>query len=97
MLDYVREHRRTLLLPDQDVISALYGDRILRLNPYRYNMTERLFTAAGLSPRGPLDLAWVRENSRIIHYCGRNKPWKAHYLGKLDCFYWEYAREIGPL
>ena len=97
VLDYVREHRRTLFLPDQDVISALYGDRILRLNPYRYNMTERLFAAASLSPRGPLELEWVRENSRIIHYCGRNKPWKEHYLGKLDCFYWEYARQTGRL
>ena len=97
VLDYVRDHRRTLFLPDQDVISALYGDKILRLNPYRYNMTERLFTAASLSPRGPLELSWVREHSRIIHYCGRNKPWKDHYLGKLDCFYWEYAKEIGPL
>ena len=95
VLDYVREHRRTLFLPDQDVISALYGDKILRLNPYRYNMTERLFAAASLSPRGPLELSWVEENSRIIHYCGRNKPWKEHYLGKLDCFYWEYAGQIG--
>lgn len=97
VLDYVQEHRRTLFLPDQDVISALYGDKILRLNPYRYNMTERLFAAASLSPRGPLELSWVRENSRIIHYCGRNKPWKEHYLGKLDSFYWEYAKKIGPL
>lgn len=35
VLDYVQAHRKTLLLPDQDVISALYGDRILRLNPWR--------------------------------------------------------------
>lgn len=96
VLDYVRDHWRTLFLPDQDIISALYGDKILRLNPYRYNMTERLFTAASLSHKDPLALSWVREHSRIIHYCGRNKPWKEHYLGKLDCFYWEYARQIGP-
>ncbi|MDY3906685.1 MAG: glycosyltransferase family 8 protein [Lawsonibacter sp.] len=97
VLDYVETHRRTLFLPDQDVISALYGDKILRLNPYRYNMTERLFAAAKLSPRGELDLSWVEENSRIIHYCGRNKPWKESYLGQLDRFYQFYAQMTKPI
>lgn len=91
VLDYVQAHRKTLLLPDQDVISALYGDRILRLNPWRYNMTERLLTAALLTPGHPVDLDWVLENSAIVHYCGRNKPWKASYLGKLDCVWQQYA------
>ena len=95
VMDYVEEHRHTLFLPDQDVISALYSDKILRLNPYRYNMTERLFAAAKLSPRGEMDLNWVWENSRIIHYCGRNKPWKDNYLGQLDQFYHTYAQMLG--
>ena len=81
----------------QDVISALYGDKILRLNPYRYNMTERLFTAAKLSPRAEMDLNWVWENSRIIHYCGRNKPWKESYLGQLGRFYQLYAQMTKPI
>ena len=84
-------YRKALLLPDQDVISALYGDRILRLNPWRYNMTERLLTAALLTPGHPVDLEWVLENSAIVHYCGRNKPWKPNYLGKLDCVWQQYA------
>lgn len=96
VLDYVKEHRRTLLLPDQDVISALYGDKILRLNPYFYNMTERLLLTARLTALSELDVDWVRTNSRILHYCGRNKPWKETYLGRLDCFYQEYARQVAP-
>ena len=32
---------------------------------------------------------WVRRHSAIIHYCGRNKPWKKNYLGKLDVFWHE--------
>ena len=39
------------------------------------------------------DYAW--ENSRIIHYCGRNKPWKDNYLGQLDQFYHTYAQMLG--
>ncbi len=91
VLDYVEEHQKSLLLPDQDVISALYGDRILRLNPWKYNMTERLLADALLHPKVPVDFQWVRENSAIIHYCGRNKPWKENYLGRLDAIWREYA------
>ena len=51
-------------------------------------MTERLFA---LRPQTEawLDLQWVREHSAIIHYCGRNKPWKNGYAGRLDVFYKE--------
>lgn len=91
VLDYVDNHQKSLLLPDQDVISALYGSRLLRLNPWRYNMTERLLTASLLTWGHPVDLKWVQENSAIIHYCGRNKPWKPNYMGKLDCIWQKYA------
>ena len=97
VFDYIEAHRGKLILPDQDIISGLYGDRIIPLDPYRYNMTERLFAAAKLSPRAELDLNWVWENSRIIHYCGRNKPWKDNYLGQLDQFYHNYAGMLGPM
>ena len=30
----------------------------------------------------------------IIHYCGRLKPWKPHYVGVLDVFYHELMEEI---
>ncbi len=88
VFQYIEKHRNTLLLPDQDVISGLYSSRILPLNPYRYNMTERLFF---LRPEAEawLNLEWVRKHSAIIHYCGRNKPWKGNYIGKLDIFYKE--------
>ena len=36
-----------------------------------------------------LTLDWVRENGAIIHYCGRNKPWKDTYVGSLGRFYHE--------
>ena len=85
---YIESHRKVLFLPDQDLISGLYSGRILAIDPYRYNMTERLFV---LRPESDawLDLEWVQENAVIIHYCGRNKPWREPYLGKLDIFFKE--------
>lgn len=83
---YIEQHKKVLFLPDQDIISGLYSGRILPIDPYRYNMTERLFM---LRPNSEawLDLEWVRENAVIIHYCGRNKPWREPYIGKLNVFY----------
>lgn len=85
---YIDEHRKVLFLPDQDIISGLYSEHILPLDPYRYNMTERLFA---LRPQAQAwqDLDWVRENATIIHYCGRNKPWREPYFGKLNVFFKE--------
>ena len=86
VFEYMRAHRGKLLLPDQDIISALYGDRIIPLDAVRYNMTERLF-ALHRESGDRMDIDYVRNNSHIIHYCGRNKPWKSGYVGRLDTFY----------
>ena len=88
VFDYIEAHKNRLILPDQDIISGLYGGRIIPLDAWRYNMTERLF-AFHRQAGDRMDLDFVRENCAVIHYCGRNKPWKSNYIGKLDCFYKE--------
>ena len=90
---YIDSHKKYLVLPDQDIISGLYAGRILELDPFRYNMTEKLF-ALRVKSDAWHNLDWVRENSAIIHYCGRNKPWKPGYLGKLNVFYDETLRRM---
>lgn len=82
--DYIAEHEKLLILPDQDVISGLYPDKICPIDAYVYNMTERMFALALLKG---METDWVCRNTAIIHYCGRNKPWKPLYKGKLDMFY----------
>ena len=98
VFDYIEAHKNRLILPDQDIISGLYGGRIIPLDAWRYNMTERLF-AFHRQAGDRMDLDFVRENCAIIHYCGRNKPWKNNYIGRLDCFYKEaeakYLEKLG--
>ena len=94
--DFIEEHRRSLVLPDQDIISGLYGEDILPLDPYRYNMTERLFALRLLTSR-KMSIDWVRKNSAVIHYCGRNKPWRPGYIGMLDVFWNETAAKISGI
>lgn len=83
---YIEEHKSRLILPDQDIISGLYGAEITLIDPCRYNMTERLF-ALHPEAKSWLNLDWVKEHAVIVHYCGRNKPWKPGYVGALGAFY----------
>ena len=39
-----------------------------------------------------IDEKWVEDNCCIIHYFGKNKPWKDNYKGILKKFYLIYER-----
>lgn len=89
--NYIRDNEKLLILPDQDVLSGLYSDKIYPLEPLRYNMTERLMMYHMMTPEN------VRNISAIVHYIGRNKPWKDSYIGKLGVFYEEASKDIPPI
>lgn len=89
--NYISENEKLLILPDQDVLSGLYSDKIYPLEPLRYNMTERLMVYHMMTPEN------VRNISAIVHYIGRNKPWKDSYIGKLGVFYEEASKDIPPI
>ena len=85
------ENRSRLLLPDQDVLVILFKDRILTLDSIKYNLSDRIYALSRIAGMKNLDLAYVEENTVIIHFCGRNKPWKESYHGLLGKFF-DYYR-----
>lgn len=87
---YTQERKHALLLPDQDILTALYGDKVKLADTMRYNLSDRIlaFYNADRSHE-KADLAWVRAHSVVIHYCGKNKPWHDDYIGVLGVFYQE--------
>ena len=90
VLAFVSDKKNRLLLPDQDIITALYGKQIQLADSYRYNLSDRIL--AMYNARHPNEIRsidWVRQNTSVIHYCGKNKPWKSGYVGKLGIFYQE--------
>lgn len=93
VFEFIEKKKLLLILPDQDIISSLYGSKIYALDPFRYNMTEILYQRHTPFEKN-LNLDWVREHSVIIHYCGRNKPWKDTYIGKLNIFYTEALENL---
>lgn len=84
--DYIKKHKDLLILPDQDVLSAIYSDKITEVDAVKYNMTERMWLKEKISQWNN-DIQWVEEHCHIIHYIGRNKPWLKDYRGDLDKFY----------
>lgn len=96
---FIEEHKNTLLLPDQDVVNALYADRTIFLDPLIYNLGEKYLRLKNLHlpKEEKLGIDWVRQHTAIIHYYGRNKPWKEGYHGKLGVFYDFFIRELDNL
>ena len=94
------EIRRTALqkidsfwLPDQDLLTVLHVDKILLADTQKYNLSDRILNIYNANPKNPRhNLDWVRENTVVIHYCGKNRPWKPHYIGQLGVFYEETVK-----
>lgn len=89
---YVARHRRELLLPDQDLLNALYGQRILPLSDVRWNYDARNYSSYLLRSGGVCDLPWVLEHTAILHFCGKEKPWHPHYWRRFGVLYRHYMQ-----
>ena len=91
VFDFVERHASTLFLADQDVLNALYGDRILPLDAEVYNCDERVYRRI-LKKFGKAGAeSLVRHKTCILHY-DKYKPWKPNYKGELIQFYPHAAR-----
>ena len=89
---FVREHRRELVMPDQDLLNAVYGDSILPLDDALWNYDARNFNNYMLRSAGEQDMDWAMENTAILHFCGKAKPWKPNYIYRFGVLYRHYER-----
>ncbi len=89
---YVEQHRIALVLPDQDVLNALYGNKILPLEDVLWNYDARNYSNYLLRSGGVCNLPWVMEHTAILHFCGKEKPWKPKYTRRFGILYQHYAQ-----
>lgn len=89
---YVAQHRMELLLPDQDILNALYSERILPLEDVLWNYDARNYSNYLLRSGGAWDLPWVMEHTAILHFCGKAKPWKPRYPYRFGILYRHYMQ-----
>ncbi len=86
----VREREGELLLPDQDVFNLIYGSQILQMDDSIFNYDARYFSAYVFKSKGRHDLDWVLKHTIILHFCGKQKPWKKRYTGLFSALYKHY-------
>ena len=89
---YVEQNRALLVLPDQDVLNGLYGERILELDEKLYNYDARRYNEYLLASQGEADMDYVIANTRILHFCGKRKPWNKAYVGRFGVLYKHYMQ-----
>ena len=89
---FVRAHAPELLLPDQDVLNALYADRILELDDAVWNYDARNYSNYLVRSYGEADLPWVMQHTAVLHFCGKAKPWKPRYRHRFGVLYLHYMQ-----
>jgi len=92
IFDYVRENHALLVLPDQDVLNGLYGEHILALDERLWNYDVRRYNEYRISSTGEHALPWVMENTAILHFCGKRKPWHKGSGGRFSALYRHYMQ-----
>lgn len=90
LFSYVREHAKELLLPDQDILNVMYGRRVLEIDDSIWNYDARNYNNYLLRSAGVCDMDWVMENTVILHFCGRAKPWQKGYIHRFGILYKHY-------
>ena len=79
-------------MPDQDILNAMYGGRILPLDDIIWNYDARNYNSYRLRSYGKADVDWVMAHTAILHFCGRAKPWKKGYPYRFGVLYQHYAQ-----
>ncbi len=91
---FIEENKLLLILPDQDVMNALYWDKIKKVDSFRYNYDARYYEKMKFIPNIKYnDLDWIKENTVFLHFCGKDKPWNSDYKGELGYFYHKFNPE----
>ncbi len=87
---FIKENEHKLLLPDQDVFNALYGKRTLLIPDEIWNYDARKYSQYLVRSGGEMDERWVIQNTAILHFCGKGKPWHTRYRYRFGQLYRHY-------
>ncbi|NLI61816.1 MAG: glycosyltransferase family 8 protein [Methanosarcinaceae archaeon] len=90
--DFVDKNSLFFVLPDQDVLNAMYSKQIKSIDDRLYNYDARLFNYYKTID-SKWDMDYVINNTVIIHFCGKKKPWKKNYNGRFHALYKHYEKQ----
>lgn len=81
-----------LFLADQDVLNILFDGKIGTYSEYLINLDERCFKRLLKHSTVSEALSVVEKSTIIVHFNGKEKPWKAEYNGYLKGFFDMYSK-----
>lgn len=97
IVGYIRIKNLALFLPDQDILNGLYGQHIKQVPDELYNYDARMNPLYYAKSNGEWDLDWVIDHTAILHFCGRDKPWRPEYKERFSGLYKHYAHRAKGL
>lgn len=84
------KYKNLITLQDQDILNITFSNKI-QILPLKWNVNSRMFTYNELDHKYSTGLAEEAINdSGIIHYTDRKKPWKISCTHPLKGLYWAY-------
>lgn len=89
---FIEENRLKLIMPDQDILNAVYAKRIKSLDEKLYNYDTRYYNYYKLTSNGEFDMDGIINHTMILHFCGKRKPWQKQYTGKFHSLYKHYEK-----
>ena len=92
IFDFTKKNQTKLIMPDQDILNALFAKEIKPVDEKLYNYDARYYHYYKLSSNGLCDMNFVIHNTVFLHFCGKKKPWTKHYNGKFDALYKHYEK-----
>jgi len=93
---FIEKNRAKLFMPDQDIINALYADKIKCLDEKIYNYDTRFYNYYKVMTSNKCDMDFVIRNTVFLHFCGKKKPWRKGYSGKFHALYKHYEKLAIP-
>lgn len=88
----VNKRQATLILPDQDVFNYLYGGDTLPIEEELWNYDTRDYSSYLIRSEGEHTMDWVVQNTVILHYCSKDKPWESSRFNAFNLLYKHYDR-----
>lgn len=90
VFQFVEEYKSQLILPDQDVLNAMFSKQIKSIDEKIYNYDVRYFQYYKLTSKNEWDMDTVIKNTVFLHFCGKKKPWNKDYSGNFHSLYKHY-------
>ena len=90
--EFVEKNKKKLIMPDQDILNALYSKKIKSLDETIYNYDARFFSLYKLRSKGKCDMNYVIHHTVFLHFCGKKKPWNKTYSGRFHALYKHYEK-----